>query len=159
MLTGGLTFPRTLDPEKYVQDATDEIDSAIGARYVTPVDVDDNSPVARHSRLLLKRINNWLASGRMILAVATPTEHSQVHAYGRSLIRDALAALELIRTGQVDLEGAQPAEGATQGDPMPTTINSDAVSAVDSFEQRFMGPGVPGEVLSPVPTWFPGGGR
>ncbi|HWI68184.1 MAG TPA: hypothetical protein VNS88_07365, partial [Nitrospiraceae bacterium] len=65
LLTGNVPTPAYLSPQKYVDDAADEIDSKIGFVYETPIDVtySSSNPVTRPVRLLLKRINNFLASG------------------------------------------------------------------------------------------------
>jgi hypothetical protein len=50
LLIGKIPLPVGVDPQKYVDDATDEVDSYIGFTYVTPVDVSNTSPVDRPVR-------------------------------------------------------------------------------------------------------------
>jgi len=153
LLLGDLPLGAAVDREKYVADAADEIDSAIGHVYATPVDMTEGGPVARHSRLLLKRINNHLATGRIILAVSIGGEDDSLQAYGRSLIREAHAALGDIATGAVELIGAETVEGGdvTNG---PVVVNFDQYSGVDAFYDNVMRV----ELGQASPAWAPGAG-
>lgn len=151
-LIENVALPRSLNQEKIVEDAGDEIDSVIGGRYITPVNLSESGPVARHSRLLIKRISVALSTGRLILALATPSEENGLHAYGARLVRDALSALEKIRTGEIILDGAPQTEAFGQDDSMSITQH-DATSIVDTFEAFAMGGG---GGLFPQP-WRPGG--
>ena len=130
MLLGGIPTPA--DASNYVQDAADEIDSKLAFRYQTPIVVDGTGDT-RATQLLLKRISNYLATGRCILAKASPTENSQLHAYGWSLIQEAEASLNSLVTGDFVLPGATPIitdEVAVSG---PILSNLDAASNVESF--------------------------
>ena len=142
LLTGNVPTPAYLSPQKYVDDAADEIDSKIGFVYETPIDVTDSSsnPVSRPVRLLLKRINNFLASGRLLLAVDAGAETDRVHSYGLYLIQEAQMSLDLISSGKIDLEGAEvlPAEQATVTAPL--IHNVDEESNVESFYDRIANP-------------------
>jgi phage gp36-like protein len=156
MLLGDMPASTRHDPQKFVNDATDEIDSKIGHIYATPIDVTDPTDVARHSVLLLKRINNFLATGRYILARAAGDEDSQINAYGRSLIEEALLAIQAIVDGTIVLEGAvEEGDGSGAGDG-PSITNYDTISAVDAFYERVMVPetGWPGPY--PYRDWAPG---
>jgi hypothetical protein len=134
LLTGNIPTPGYLDPAKFVDDAADEIDSVIGFVYETPIDVSDASPVVRPARLLIKRINVFLATGRLLMAAASASEDSNLHAYALKMVNDGLGALEAIRSGEIFLEGATllnpPTEGQARG---PKWFNPDSESAVDAF--------------------------
>jgi len=142
LLTGNVPTPAYLDPQRYVNDAADEIDSKIGFVYETPIDITDSSsnPVSRPVRLLLKRINNFLASGRLLLAVDAGAETDRVHSYGLYLIQEATASLDLIAQGKVDLDGAEllPADQASVTAPL--LYNEDSESNVESFYNRIANP-------------------
>lgn len=143
LLTGDMPFSSSLDPAKFVQDATDEVDSYIGMRYATPLDLADTvgsdpNPIARPARLLIKRIANFLASGRLILAQSMGGEDKQVQAYGQSLIVEALAALKQIVTGAVPITGAEPPPGGSTDVNEIAIINADSASAVDVFYKYAM---------------------
>lgn len=145
LLLGDVDVPPAMSG-KYVQDAADEIDSKLAFRYVTPIIVTD-TPATRSTLLLLKRINNWLASGRLILARGTTGQVQDLHAYGAKLIADAEAALAEIASGDFVLPGAtllNPDDAGTSG---PIINNLDAESNVESFY---------GFVQKDPATWLPG---
>jgi phage gp36-like protein len=132
LLLGDVPKSSDTEAQKYVNDAADEIDSKIGMRYQTPVSVDD-SPANRATTLLLKRINNWLASGRYIVAKAASSELQEVHAYGLSLIKEATLALQAIQNGDITLSGATFLNTDDEGRSGPMIYNQDAESNVESF--------------------------
>lgn len=140
LLTGNVPTPAYLSPQKYVDDAADEIDSKIGFIYQTPVDVS-GSQVVRPAVLLLKRINNFLASGRLLMAVDAGGEDTQLHAYGLSLVKDATAALDQIASGAIALDGA-PKIDTTEDARVtsPLIFNEDAESNVSAFYDRLANP-------------------
>lgn len=141
LLVGKIPLPGYLDPQKFVDDAGDEIDTKIGLLYKTPIDVSGTSPVTRVVKLLLKRINAHLASGRLLLSVAAPEEQRQLHAYAWSLVKEANAALDLIASGEYPLDGAEPVEGTDQVPvAMPMVANLDPESSVESFYDKIANP-------------------
>ncbi len=141
LLTGNIPTPVYLDSQKFVNDAADEIDSKIGFLYVTPIDIGDTD-IPRPARLLLKRINNFLASGRLILAAAAGQEDSQLHAYGWSLIQEATAAVNQIAMGEIPIEGAVKVDADTDTAAVTAVIinNLDPESNVEAFYNRVMNP-------------------
>ena len=153
-LLGGIPVADQTQLTAYFQDAADEIDAAIGLIYQTPVTKSANGGVLpRPVQLTLARINRYLASGRYILAVAAAGEDSGLHAYGRSLVADASAALKNIVNGSVDLDALRiPNEGAErQG---PRIANAEPRSNVDAFyENMTSGSFVheDGMIFSPTP--------
>jgi hypothetical protein len=151
LLLGDLPLGSKVDPRKYIQDAADEIDSVLGFNYVTPIDISDGAPTARYVKLLLKRINNHLASGRLILAVDVGGEDSVLHAYGVSLIQEATAALTQIINGML-LEGAEQVVRSEASSTGPTLHNEDDLSSMQSFYDYVMKPQVGGW----APVWEPG---
>lgn len=130
LLLGDIPVPT--DAGKYIDDAADEIDSKLGLRYQTPIMVSD-SPETRVTNLILKRINNWLASGRLIVAKAASGEIQYQHAYGRQLITDAEAALNQIASGDMILPGAAFINADDKGVSGPIIANVDAASGVEAF--------------------------
>lgn len=143
LLNGGIPLPEYLDPAKYVQDAADEIDSKIGLRYITPISMAESGETAvpRPVRLFLKRTNAFLATGRLLLAVASPDERNQVHAYGRSLIEEATKALDAIASGEVSLTDVPEVnDGADAPITAPLISNLDSESSVEAFYDRIGNP-------------------
>lgn len=133
LLLGDIPLPGYLDPASFVSDATDEIDSRLGFIYKTPIDISDTSTVIRPARLLLKRVCNFLASGRLLLAVSTPLEDSQANAYGLYLIQEATTAISKIEDGSIELTGAELLNGNKTTSRGPMQYNEDEVSPVDTF--------------------------
>lgn len=155
LLIGDIPLPRGLRPQKYVDDATNEIDSFIGFIYQTPVDVTEASLVARPARLLLKRIANQLASGRLIMAQSTGSQRMELHAYGARLVNEATAVLRQIANGEILLPGALPVDGVDEGNfTGPQIANLDPESNVEAFYNRIANPtyfyGYPGESVRRV---------
>lgn len=141
LLNGNIPIPTYLDKEKYVQDAADEIDSKIGHLYNTPIDISEGSPVPRWTRLLLKRINNHLATGRLLMAADAGGEDDRLHAYGWSLVQEATEALKRIAAGEIRLDGA--AGPPNQSAPAISSIillNTDPESNVEAFYDRVLNP-------------------
>ncbi len=137
LLMGNIPVPS--DAQKYIDQAADEIDSKIGMKYATPV-VVDSSPESRPTTLLLKRINTWLATGRMILARDAGGEDDQLHQYGLYLVNEATAALNAIVDGSVTLPGATPVTPDDNLSSAPIISNVDNTSAVESFGEVFGNP-------------------
>lgn len=131
LLLGDIPTPR--DSEKFVQDATDEINSKLGLRYVVPIVVDQTVSANLVTVLLLKRINNHLASGRLVCAKAASGSQQEVHQYGMSLIREAEAALSQLMSGDMTLPGASFQSTDDVGQSGPIVSNLDKQSNVESF--------------------------
>jgi hypothetical protein len=140
LLTGDLPLPSYVSPQKFVDDAADEIDSKIGFLYTTPVDLNATG-IKDPVKKLIKRISNFLASGRLIMMLTQSQEDSRVHAYGYSLVADAQAALAQIASGELVLE-LPPVEGGGTQVPAtaPLLYNQDAESAVEAFYDRVANP-------------------
>lgn len=150
MLTGDIPLSQGSDAVRYVNDAADEIDSKIGHVYSTPVDIGEASAVSRPARLLIKRISNFLATGRYLMALHANNQKLEVNAYAERLIREATDSLDMIASGSIILDGA-PTE---TGDPLPVSVpqisNLDPESNVEAFYDRIaMAPPYPGVYVSP----------
>jgi hypothetical protein len=137
-----VALPAGFDKTKYVADAANEIDSTIGFTYQVPIDISDTSKVVKPAILLLQRINNFIATGRILMAVTSAEENAQVHAYARRLLDEAQAALVMIRDGQLVIEGAVLVnDGETSHNTGPRQFNQDKYSRVDGAYNRFLMPG------------------
>lgn len=132
LLLGELGAPEQKVCQKYVQDAADEIDSKLGFIYVTPITLDVDGDF-RATALLLKRINNFLATGRLVLANAASREDQYLNAYGKSLIMEATEALNALTSGTMPLPGATPINPDSSQATGPIIDNLDVQSNVESF--------------------------
>lgn len=140
LLLGDISTSALLDPQKYVNDASDEIDSKIGFVYITPVSI--NAPTPRPVVLLLKRICSHLASGRLIMAATLSVEGDKLHAYGESLVTGAQMAITEIVKGNIVLSGVTNNILGPGTDAVKLGIisNKDAESAVDAYYDRIANP-------------------
>lgn len=157
LVLGGIPLPAPTTAATYVNAAADEIDSYLAALYVTPITVsmvpDSDPPTsveprARQTILTLKRINSHLASGRLITSLASGGEDTDVHAYGLMLIREALAALNQLKTGTPDMYGATKIPVTNESALRGQTFNVDPYSQVESF----YGMTAPGGLMGPYPV-------
>ena len=151
LLLGDLPVSATVNKQKFVNDAADEIDSRLGFVYETPLPMDGT--MERHAELTIKRVANNLASGRLILMLASPTEQRALHAYGQSLVNAALADLGFILAGTLPLDGATKQDADVDQDTGPSVKNLDSASAVEAFYGDTMGTG---PLRWTGPVWEPG---
>lgn len=149
LLTGNIPTPGYLSQDKFVQDAADEIDSQLGFVYETPFDVSETSGLVRPARLLLKRLNVFIATGRLLMAASASGEDDNLHAYAKSLVDNALKTLEMIRVGEIVLEGAVEINPTTTDKPRgPMWFNPDVESTVDAFYTELQGPNAAGSRIN-----------
>lgn len=138
---GQIPLPAYISADKVVADAADEIDSKIGFLYDTPVPISDSSATPVPVKLLLKRINIALATGRLILSIDATGENKNLNAYGQSLVADAIAALDGIAAGDPVLPGVAAADGSDVPiSSLPKIANVDAESTVEAFYDRIANP-------------------
>ena len=131
------------DYYKHIENAAEEIDLVIGRRYTLPLTLLEGSA----DQLLLKKLNRFIASGRILMAASAGNETDNVHQYAEYLLREAGAALEAIACGHIELEGQQDAPGIGKTISGPAVFLSDE----DSFVRDFYGFGgaeysVPSEI-------------
>lgn len=154
LLIGDIQTSAQLDPQKYVNDAADEIDSKIGFRYTTPIQ-PESAGTPRPVVLLLKRLNAHLATGRLILAATISANQEELNAYGASLVEDVQLVLAAISGGDQRLPGAELLPGTTATDPLLATpillSNLDAESGVEGFYTAVAG--LTNESPSPYQTY------
>lgn len=152
LVLGDMTIGGTVNKDAYVNAAGDEIDSRLG--YVYSLPLPDTLP--DHAVKLLRKINNFIASGRLIMALAVGGEDSSLHAYGLSLVQEAHNDLALILNGSLPLDTAVK-NSASDANKGPTVANQDIFSPITAFEDEFFEDNVfvPRTSTSPA-TWRPG---
>lgn len=123
--------PQHGDGTKMIKAQADDIDAQLGHIYVTPI-VVPSEPEFRPTMLLLKKINNLLASGRLMLDMSAAGEEDRVNAYGMSMLREGLGLLGQIQAGSIVLAGAPRIDQGVAA-PGPTIHNEDSVSLVEQF--------------------------
>lgn len=135
LLLGNIPTPS--DADTYVQDAADEIDSLLGMRYESPIVLSEDDPVQRPGALLLKRINVWLASGRLIMALDGAGEDDQVHQYAKYLMTEAKSALQNLSDGSIILPGGVPINPDSPVSTGPQASWGDDASPVEQYQTVF----------------------
>jgi len=158
LLTGDIPLAGKYgDGSAFVQLAADEIDGQIGHIYTTPVVFDESTPekvaAVRPAKLLLKKINQLLASGRIILDMAAGAEDASLHAYGASMVTEAIALLNQLSSQKIKLTDA-PLLPSTEDDENtgPSIAQADPYSLVEGFYVRYqqspyLQPVLPGQPL------------
>ncbi len=144
LLIGNIPLPQWITREQVIADAADEIDSKIGFVYQVPIPAppgtDPEHPIPNVVGLILKRINAALASGRLILQVAAGQEDTRLHAYGASLVAEALAAIDQIFNGEIVFDNVPPVNPEEPIVNGPMISNLDAESNVEAFYNRIGNP-------------------
>lgn len=146
LISGDVMLPPTLSLDKFVQLASDDMDSKLGYRYEVPI---LTVGLPSHQIALLKSINAKLATGRLIMATAVGGEDTAVHQYALYLIKEAEMDLMSIANGQVDLQAPEVDEdgnSVTPGSPLdndpyartPGAWNPDSTSPVTVFEKNIL---------------------
>jgi hypothetical protein len=133
--TGDIAEPSYTSRVQYIKNAAEEIDTALGHLYVTPLNIDPDAKY-RPARLYVKKINWLLASGRMLTDVAAAGEMDNLHAYGKRLLDEAQVMLNQLVSGEVFLAGAEliePDPDAAKDWTGPAIFNEDPVSLVQQF--------------------------
>lgn len=126
LLVGDLLLSSKVDPQRFVSDATDEINSQLGRVYTLPL-----GSLPTYQALLLKRCANLIASGRLMLAMASGTEDTSVNAYGEMLLREGKSILQGIVNGTIKLDSPlAPSDGPNN---LPVIESADSVSGVEAF--------------------------
>lgn len=155
LLLGDVQIGTAIDPQKYVDDAADEMNSRLGMVYNLPLPLVS---MPEFVKTILKLVNNRIASGRLLMAAAAAAQSHDLHAYGLSLVTDGYTDLGKILGGEIVLEGAVRRTNGNQA-LAPTVTNRDGVSAVEAFEDYFYPPAPYYPPYRPPlaqPVWRPG---
>lgn len=140
------------DAQKYVDQAAEEIDAALGFKYQTPLVFDENNATQRPSRLLIKKINVHIATGRLLMAADAAGSDDQVHQYAKYILETGTQALQMIVNGDVELVGPQPINATGSSASGPRVFSGDTESNVEAFYDRVV------PVMSPTRFPFNWGG-
>ncbi len=145
---GNIPLPANGSAERAVNQAADEIDAALGFKYVVPIRA--TGATERPVATLISNINIYLATGRLIEELTAAREDAQIHAYALGLVNEAHMALRSILNGEIILEGV---EVVTTGDPAtggPVLYNKDETSNVEDFYDNISNPIAVGDAVWPL---------
>lgn len=126
---GAIPVPRFMTIEDQINKASDEIDASVGQVYTLPLNLPLGSPDA----LLLKKVNSFLATGRLILSAAGGGEDTRLHNYGIYLVREAEKILSSIASGATILENAAQIVRDNEAKFAEFVQNKDEQSFVEGF--------------------------
>lgn len=150
LLLGDLELTREDLAQKYVDQAFDEMRAKLGWVYALPLRPAEPSNFAAtedswqqlpdHEKLLLKDINNKIASGRYIMAQDVGGEDTTLHAYGYALLREGQSDLMALANGVVNLTAKRYVieEEVLASARTPSIINEDEESLLLGFENSVM---------------------
>lgn len=138
LLIGDTRIDGIVDKQKMIASAADEIDGMIGHIYKTPIVVSDPDGIGRPTKLLLKTINNHLATGRIILTITEPDEKNNLNALGKYYVNLALSALQQVVDRQIVLPNVEliTSPDGNSANIGPRIVNGDPGSLVDLFYER-----------------------
>lgn len=151
---GDITIGPLIDKQSFIRSAADEINLALGRQFVVPVTYQD-IPANYLLKTFLRRVNAQLATGRLLMALATNIERDHIHTYAQRLVTDAQNALRSVLNGTINLPAlvllVQPVAAVPQ-----QWSNQDEYSGVDAFYNRVMpgGPGVPLPVYKDIKVGY-----
>lgn len=151
LLLGDLILGGGVDKQKFIDQAAEDIDAKLGWIYELPIklalpegelrpaDPDNWTRLPLHEQLLLKGINNKLASGRLILTIDVAGEDSKLQAYGYFLVQEANAELMALANGEIYLSAIRydPGDQVIR-DVIPSVKNQDEESLLLGFENTVM---------------------
>lgn len=140
LLKGDIPLPVYMgDGSRYVDLAAGEIDAALGHLYVTPIRIDSLVAKNRPAILRLQQINILIGSGRLILDLAVASEDSDLHAYGRHMLKEGLGMLAQVAKREVLLTGAPliPEEDSEKSFSGPVIFNEDSESLVGAYYRQY----------------------
>jgi hypothetical protein len=133
-----------VNKQQFVDSAAEEMDSKLGYIYKLPLvppnpdNLDPAPALLDYEVLILKHINNKLASGRLILAQDMAGEENSLHAYGLRLVTEATNELMALANGEVDLTAEKRYTIQREGDKVPSIINEDPESLLLGFTENVM---------------------
>nr|DAK84360.1 MAG TPA: head to tail adaptor [Caudoviricetes sp.] len=151
-----IKLPTGVTWDSLAETASNEVDSNIGVRYVTPITVNPNDPAERSAAYWLQNVTSMVAAARLMLSISAPGSQDTANNYGQYLLSNAQQLMNDVISGKVELPGAE--EVAANGSIIqgPTVLNQDAYSQVDLFYDNFEPEGfIPGRLPRPKGTPWP----
>lgn len=147
-----IKLPSGVTWESVAETASNEVDSTLGVRYVTPIVVSPIDPATRAAAYWLQNVSALVAAARLMLSISAPGSQDTANNYGQYLLRNAQALMQDVITGKVDLPGAEEVSSNDSVIQGATILNQDRYSQVDLFYDNFMPDGIaPGREVGGKP--------
>ncbi|AER26555.1 head-to-tail adaptor [Gordonia phage Amore2] len=137
-----IKLPTGVSWDTMAETASNEVDSTIGVRYVTPVIVSPLDPATSAAAYWLQNVSALVAAARFMLSASAPGSMDTANRYGQYLLRNAQSIMLDVVNGKVDLPGAEELSSNDSVIQGPTTLNGDSFSQVDMFYDNFMAEGI-----------------
>lgn len=137
-----IKLPAGVTWESMAETASNEVDSNIGVRYVTPVVVSPVDPETRAAAYWLQNVTALVAAARLMLSTAAPGSQDTANQYGQYLLRNAQQLMQDVVSGKVDLPGAEEISSNDSTIQGATILNGDRYSQVDLYYDNFMPDGI-----------------
>lgn len=137
-----IKLPGNVTWDSLAETASNEVDSNIGVRYVTPITVSPMDPETRAAAYWLQNVTALVAAARLMLSISAPGSQDTANNYGQYLLRNAQQLMNDVINGKVDLPGAE--ELASNGSVIQgaTILNPDRYSQVDLYYENMMPDGI-----------------
>lgn len=116
---------------RYIEAAAEEIDMVVGRKYALPLTLTPGTA----DYLLLKKLNRFIAAGRILMGASAANEKNGVHKYASYLLAEASSALNAIAGGYIELDQPENPSSKQDYDSGPAIFLSDS----DSFVRDFYG--------------------
>lgn len=133
LLIGDMELGR-VNASQYLDVAEREINGRLGQLYQLPIPAD----LPQYQLDTLKTIQANIATGRLLLAQGAGAESEDLHAYGKSLVKQGYDELERIGHAY-ELGGSATRVGTAGEDRRPSVSAPDAVSPTDTFYGNVIG--------------------
>ncbi|AUV60623.1 head-tail adaptor [Gordonia phage SteveFrench] len=128
--------------ESLAETASNEVDSRLGLRYVTPFQVSPNDPSQRATAYWLQNVTSMIAAARLMLSISAPGSQDNANSYGQYLLQNAGRLIDDVVSAKVDLTGVPEVAANDSVIQGPTILNEDAFSQVDVFYDNFAPEGI-----------------
>jgi len=136
-LGANVKLPATMSFDTMREAASNELDSKLGVRYVTPIVASVSDPVQQPTAYWLSTVTAMIAAARFMLSTAAPGSQETANNYGVYLLATAEGLIKEVISGQRDLIGIIEVGDTGQKYKGPAIINEDAYSQVDVYYDNF----------------------
>lgn len=89
-----IKLPTGLTWDSLTETASNEVDSNLGVRYVTPISASSTDPETRAAAYWLQNVTSMVAAARLMLSIAAPGSQDTANQYGQYLLRNAMQLID-----------------------------------------------------------------
>ena len=81
-----IKLPNGVTWDSLAETASNEVDSNLGVRYVTPIQASPSDPATRAAAYWLQNVTSMVAAARLMLSIAAPGSQDAANSYGQYLL-------------------------------------------------------------------------